>query len=114
MAFDRMDRISEEVRRAVDAIIREDVRDPRVAGTFSIVRAEVTRDMKFCKLRVSVLEAERRKDFLTALKSASGYIRRELSRRVLLRNTPELIFELDNNIEYAARIEQLLKEDDPQ
>ena len=114
MAFDRMDRISEEVRRAVDAIIREDVRDPRVLGTFSIVRAEVTRDMKFCKLRVSVLEAERRKDFLTALKSASGYIRRELSRRVLLRNTPELIFELDNNIEYAARIEQLLKEDDPQ
>ena len=113
MAFDRMDRISEEVRRAVDAIIREDVRDPRVLGTFSIVRAEVTRDMKFCKLRVSVLEEERRKDFLTALKSASGYIRRELSRRVELRNTPELIFELDNNIEYAARIERLLKEDEP-
>lgn len=112
MAFDRIDRISEEVRRALDAIIRDNVRDPRVSGTWSIPRAEVTRDLRYCRVRVSVLESDRRKDIMDALKSASGFIRRELGKRVELRYTPELIFELDTNIEYAARIQQLLKEDE--
>ncbi len=108
-AYDRIDRISEEVRRALDKIIREDVRDPRVCGTFSIVRADVTRDLKFCTVRVSVLENELREPLIAALKKAAGFIRRELGRRVQLRSTPELIFELDTNIEYAARISQILK-----
>lgn len=108
-AYDRIDRISEEVRREIDKIIREDVRDPRVGGTFSILRAEVTRDLKFCKVRVSVLENERREPLIAALKKAAGFIRRELGHRVQLRYTPELIFELDTNIEYAARISQILR-----
>lgn len=108
-SYDRIDRISEEVRRELDKIIREDVRDPRVSGTFSILRAEVTRDLKFCKVRVSVLENEKREPLIAALKNAAGFIRRELGRRVQLRYTPELIFELDTNIEYAARINEILK-----
>ena len=108
-AYDRIDRISEEVRREVDKIIREDVRDPRVGGMFSIVRCEVTRDLKFCKVRVSVLENDKREPMLAALKNAAGFIRRELSHRVQLRYTPELIFELDTNIEYAAKISEILK-----
>jgi len=108
-AYDRIDRISEEVRREIDKIIREDVRDPRVGGTFSILRADVTRDLKFCKVRVSVLENDRREPLIAALKKAAGFIRRELGHRVQLRYTPELIFELDTNIEYAARINQILK-----
>lgn len=108
-AYDRIDRISEEVRRALDKIIREDVRDPRVCGTFSIVRADVTRDLKFCTVRVSVLENNLRDGLITALKKAAGFIRRELGRRVQLRCVPELIFELDNNIEYAAKISEILK-----
>ena len=108
-SYDRIDRISEEVRRELDKIIREDVRDPRVGGTFSIVRAEVTRDLKFCKVRVSVLENDKREPLIAALKNAAGFIRRELSHRVQLRYTPELIFELDTNIEYAARINEILK-----
>ena len=108
-AYDRIDRISEEVRRALDKIIREDVRDPRVCGTFSIVRADVTRDLKFCTVRVSVLESNLRDGLITALKKAAGFIRRELGRRVQLRCVPELIFELDNNIEYAAKISEILK-----
>lgn len=108
-AYDRIDRISEEVRREIDKVIREDVRDPRVDGMFSIVRCEVTRDLKFCKVRVSVLENDKREPMLAALKSASGFIRRELGRRVQLRYIPELIFELDTNIEYAARINEILK-----
>ena len=112
MPFDRIDRISEEVRREIDRIIRDEMNDPRIGGTWSIVRAEVTRDLKYCKVRVSILEEEKRKDFMAALKSASGYIRRELGRNVELRNVPELQFELDTNIEYAAHINQLLKEDE--
>ena len=108
-AYDRIDRISEEVRREIDKIIREDVRDPRVGGTFSILRADVTRDLKFCKVRVSVLENDRREPLIAALKKAAGFIRRELGHRVQLRYTPELIFELDTNIEYAARISQILR-----
>lgn len=108
-AYDRIDRISEEVRREIDKIIREDVRDPRVDGMFSIIRCEVTRDLKFCKVRVSVLENDKREPMMAALRNAAGFIRRELGHRVQLRYTPELIFELDTNIEYAAKIDQILK-----
>ena len=111
MSFDRIDRISEEVRKALDKIIREEVKDPRVNGTWSITRAEVTRDLRYCKVRVSILEEDKRADLMKALKSASGFIRRELSHEVDLRYTPELIFESDTNIEYASHIDQLLKEE---
>ena len=109
-AFDRIDRISQECHKAIDAIIRDEINDPRVGGTWSIVRCEVTRDLRYCKVRVSILEEERRKDMMTALKKASGFVRRELGRRVDLRYVPEVQFELDTNIEYAAHINQLLKE----
>ena len=109
-SFDRIDRISEEIRREVDQIIREDVRDPRIAGTYSIVRAETARDLRYCKIRVSILENELRAPMMEALKKAAGFIRRELGHRMQLRYTPELIFELDTNIEYAARINELLKQ----
>lgn len=112
MGFDRIDRISEEVRRALDQIIRDEVSDPRVGGTWSILRADVTRDLRYCKVRVTVLEENKRKDMMSALKSASGFIRRELGKKVDLRYTPELIFELDVNIEYAAHIQEVLREDE--
>lgn len=109
-SFDRIDRISEEVRKEIDRIIRDELRDPRVSGTYSIVRADVTRDLRYCKVRVSVLEEDKREPLIKALKSAAGFIRRELGRSVNLRYTPELIFESDTNIEYAARINQILKD----
>ena len=109
MSYQRIDRISEQVRREVDMIIRERVSDPRVKGTFSVTRADVTRDLRYAKVYVSILEEEKRDDFIKALKSARGFIRRELGRKVDLRYTPELIFELDKNIEYAARINALLR-----
>lgn len=111
-AYDRIDRISEEIRRNVDKIIREDVRDPRIDGTWSLVRAEATRDLRYCKIRVSILESDRRTPMMDALKKAAGFIRRELSHRMMLRYTPELLFELDTNIEYAAHINELLKQEE--
>ena len=109
---ERIERISQEVQRAIDAIIREDLKDPRIAGTWSIVRCEVTRDLRYCKVRVSVLEEEKRAPLMEALKHASGFVRRELGRKVDLRYTPEVLFELDTNIEYAAYIDRILKESD--
>ena len=110
MAYNRIDRISEEVRRELDKLIREDLRDPRFSGTLSITHADVTRDLRYCKVYVSVLEPEKRKGVMDALKSAAGFLRRELGHRVDLRYTPELIFELDTNMEYASRMTKLIDE----
>ena len=114
MNFDRTDRISEEVRREVDRIIREDVRDPRVAGTWSITRADVTRDLRYAKIRVSVLEEEQRKPLVKALKNAAGFIRRELGKTLRLRYTPELLFEEDDNIAYGVHIASILSDVKPE
>ena len=109
-AYDRIDRISEEVHKAIDRIIRDELNDPRIGGTWSIVRCEVTRDLRYAKVRVSILEEDKRKGMMAALNRAAGFIRRELGREVDLRYVPEVLFELDTNMEYAAKINQLLKE----
>ena len=106
--YQRIDRISEEVRRELDAIIREEINDPRVAGTWSITRAEVTGDLRFAKIYISVLEDENRDELMTALKNAKGYLRRALGKRMIIRTAPELIFISDKNIEYGVHIAQVL------
>lgn len=105
----RIDRISEEVRHAIDAIIRE-MNDPRISGTYCVTRADVTRDLRWAKVYISILEDEKAADMLKALKKAAGFIRHELGARVDLRYTPELLFEQDKNIAYGVHIAQLLKE----
>ena len=107
-SYQRIDRISEEVRREVDAIIREELGDPRIGGTFSITRAEVTGDLRYAKIYVSVLEDERREELLEALKSAKGFIRRSLGKRMIIRYSPELICIGDKNIEYGVHIAKVL------
>ena len=108
MSYQRIDRISEEVRREVDAIIREELGDPRIGGTFSITRAEVTGDLRYAKIYVSVLEDDRRDDLMEALKSARGFIRHSLGKRMIIRYTPELIFVSDRNIAYGVHIAKVL------
>ncbi len=109
MSSFRIDRISEEVRHAIDAIIRE-MNDPRIGGTYAVTRADVTRDLRGAKVYVSVLEDDKADEMIKALKKAAGFIRRELGARVDLRYTPELLFERDRNIAYGAHIAQVLKE----
>ena len=70
--FDRIDRISAEVARELDRILRDEVHDPRLGGTWSILRAEVTRDLRYCKVRISVLEPEKRKDVMAAAQVRRG------------------------------------------
>ena len=108
MSYQRIDRISEEVRREVDAIIREELHDPRVGGTWSLTRAEVTGDLRYAKIYISVLENDRRDALMDALKNAKGYIRHALGKRMIIRYTPELIFVSDKNIEYGVHIAKVL------
>ena len=108
--YQRIDRISEELRRELDAIIREEINDPRVDGTWSITRAEVTGDLRYAKVYVSVLEEEKRDKLMEELKNAKGYLRRALGRRMIIRSAPELIFVSDQNIEYGVHIAKVLAE----
>ena len=108
MSYNRIDRISEEVRREVDRIIREDLSDPRVSGTFSVTRAEVTRDLRHAKIYMSVLEDDKREGMMAALKKAAGFIRRELGHNIIIRYSPELSFVSDENIAYGVHIAKVL------
>ena len=105
-------RINMEVQRELSEIIRTEIKDPRVNGAMtSVVAVEVTPDLKYCKAYISVLgDEERAKDALTGLKSAVGYIRRELAHRVNLRNTPEITFVLDQSIEYGVNMSHKIDE----
>ncbi len=109
-AYNRIDRISEEVKRELSMIIR-DLKDPRLSkAVVSVVNVNVTKDLKFAKAYISVLGNEDlQKGAMDALKSASGFIRKEVGHRVNLRNTPEFTFVLDNSIEYGAHINEVLK-----
>ena len=106
-------RINGEVQRELSEIIRTEIKDPRVAGTMiSVVSADVTPDLKYCKAYISVLGGEdaAAEDALAGLKSAVGYIRRELANRINLRNTPEISFILDQSIEYGVHMSRLFEE----
>jgi ribosome-binding factor A len=111
MAKHRKDRINEEVKRVISDIMMNELKDPRIARMCSVIAAEVTPDLKFAKVFISVLgNEEEKKSSLAGLNSAAGFIRRELSSRIDLRNYPELHFELDNSIEHGARIMGILNE----
>ncbi len=107
----KMGRITEDVRRELTAILR-DVKDPRVKDCLlSVVRVEVTNDLSFCTVYVSTMEGmERTGTAVKGLKSAAGYIRRELGKRLSLRHVPELIFKPTDSIEYGAHISKVLND----
>ena len=101
----RMDRTGEDIMRELTAILRT-VKDPRVSGTLlSIVRVEVTRDLSYATVYVSSMDGlEAAKEAVKGLKSAAGYMRRELGYALNLRHTPELRFVADDSIAYSANI----------
>jgi len=104
-------RINGEVLKELSNIIRSEIKDPRINPMTSVVAVEVAPDLKTCKAYISVLGDEQsQKDTITGLKSAEGYIRRELARTVNLRNTPEIKFILDQSIEYGINMSKLIDE----
>ena len=108
MAKNRKGRINDEFRAALSEALRR-VKDPRVSGLVSILRCEVTGDMRWCKVYVSVLGTpEQQKEAIKGLRSAAGWLRREAGQRVDLRYTPELIIVEDNSISHGIHIAQVL------
>ena len=108
MASNRIGRINEEIQKELSSLIRN-LKDPRVQNTMiSITRVETTPDMRFAKVYVSFLEEDKAKDALKGLKSAGGYLRRELGRALNLRYTPELMWALDDSITYGAKMLKLI------
>ena len=111
MANNRIGRINEEIQREMSTLIRT-VKDPRVSGMISVTAVNTTPDLKFAKIYISVLDKSDCTQVLKGLKSASGYLRRELGRTLNLRNTPELTFVQDNSIDQGAHILDMLRNPD--
>ena len=108
MASNKIGRINDDIQRVVSSKLR-DIKDPRVQqGMISVTRVETTGDLRYCKVWLSVLGLENEKEFRRGLKSASGWLRRELGATLDLRYTPELVFEVDHSIEYGAHISEMI------
>lgn len=104
-------RVNSEVQRELSNIIRGEIKDPRISPLTSVVMAEVAPDLKTCKAYISVLgDEEAQKNTLDGLKSAMGFIRRQLAKNLNLRNTPEIRFILDQSIEYGVHMSKLIDE----
>ena len=108
MASNKIARINDDIQFVLSKLLR-DIKDPRVQqGMISVTRVETTGDLGYCKVWLSVMGLKDEKEFKKGLKSASGWLRRELGNSMKLRHTPELIFEVDHSIEYGAHISQVI------
>ena len=105
----RMNKVDEEFKRELSKIIDQDLKNPNITGMISVTKVKTSPDLKSSKVYVSILGSKSKKNTLEGLKNASGFIRTELAKKVNLRYTPELIFELDESLEYGARIDEILK-----
>lgn len=104
-------RINGEVMKELSIIIRQEIKDPRIHMMTSVTTVEVAPDLKTCKAYISVMGSEKEKsDTIAGLRSAEGYIRRQLAKRLNLRNTPEIQFKLDESIEYGVNMSRLIRE----
>ena len=106
----RIGRIDEEYRKELSQIIGYELKNPNVTGMISVTKVKVTPDLKYAKVYVSILNSKNIKETMDGLKKSSGFIRSELAKRINLRNTPELVFEIDDSMEYGAKIDSILKE----
>ena len=109
MASNRIGRINEEIQRELAALLRT-VKDPRVHGLVSITHVVTTPDLRYAKVYVSLLDRGDSKEVIRGLKSAGGYLRRELGRALSLRYTPELLFQEDDSIDKGTHILKLLND----
>ena len=111
MANNRISRINEDIQRTLSELIRR-LKDPRVSGVgmVSIIRVDTTGDLRYARVWISVLDKNQEKDVMRGLKSAAGFLRRELGRKLQLRYTPELQFIADDSISQGAHILEVLRD----
>lgn len=108
MPSNKLGRTNDDIQLVISKLLR-DIKDPRVQqGMISVTRVETTGDLRYSKIWLSVLGMKDEKEFKKGLKSAAGWLRRELGSSLKLRYTPELIFEIDHSIEYGAHISQVI------
>ena len=108
MASNKLARTNDDIQFAISKLLRE-VKDPRVQqGMISVTRVETTGDLRYSKVWLSVMGMSDEKEFRKGLRSASGWLRKELGSALNLRYTPELVFELDHSIEYGAHINEVI------
>ena len=107
----RMIRINDEIARVIADIIRFEMADPRIGSIISVMKAETTQDLKFCKVYISILGDKTKQDeTMAALQKAAGVIRRRVAEIINLRATPELTFVYDDSIEHGIRMTRLIEE----
>lgn len=109
MPTTRINRIEEEVKRALSQIIRNDVKDDRLSAMTSVTKVDITPDLKFAKVYISVYDTDKKKNAsIDALNHGAAFIRTKLSKTVNLRRVPALSFVLDDSIEYSIKISKLI------
>lgn len=107
----RMVRINDEIKKELAEIIRTELKDPRIGVITSVLKVDTTNDLKYCKVYISVLgDDDKKQEVIEGLKNASGFIRKQIATRINLRNTPSFKFELDNSLEYSIKISKLIDE----
>ncbi len=110
MAQNRINKINDQLMREISTIIRE-LKDSRIPLMTSVISVSATNDLRYAKVRISVMGDQKvQKDAMDGLKSAAGFIRREVGNRMKIRYSPEIIFELDHSIEYGAKINKILND----
>ena len=106
----RMNRIDEELKKEISNIINNDLNNPKATGLISVTKVRVTPDLRYARVYISMINEKNKKATIAALKKSAGYIRSEIAKRINLRITPELVFELDDSLEYGAKMDSIIKE----
>ena len=106
--MERTDRIEEEIKKIVGTLIDNGIKDPRVNGLISVTKVDVSKDMKYCKIYVSMLGTKDVKEALEGLESAKGVVRKAIGDKVRTFNTPEVKFVYDDSMAYGQHIEEVL------
>jgi ribosome-binding factor A len=111
MGFTRNSRLSEEIKKTISNIILNELKDPRIPMLTSVTNVDVTKDLKFAKVYISVYgDNDQKAKCIEGLKSSAGFIRKEVGSSIKMRHIPELLFEIDNSIEYGLHISKILNE----
>ena len=106
----RLNRINEELRKELSSILAYELKNPNITGMLSVTKVKITPDFKYAKVYVSILNSKDVEKTMTGLKESAGFIRSRIAKEINLRITPKLVFEIDDSLEYGARIENILKD----
>ena len=106
----RLNRINEELKREISNIINYEVTNSNVTGMISVTKVKISPDLRYARVYISIINSKNIKNTLAGLKASSGFIRSRIAEKINLRVTPELVFELDDSMEYGERIDTILNE----